>query len=292
MLGFFLSRNISYVLSYNKGKLSWYTVCFLLIFSFVYAVWDINVMRFTLAAQFFFYGAFRILIRKEKWGWLFIGLAPLMHFTFSLPLIVIVLFKIFGNRTTFYFGLYCLSFLISELNLDTIKGNLTFLPQVYQENSEAYLDEDYKEQREKQTEEKNFRGRFYQVSIKWGVAILLLLIYLKRKEWLIKEKAWYSYFSFTLLYLGIFNVMSLIPVMNRFLFTGYLFALSLFFVYFHRSSGRLQTITLRIAMPLLLFYFVVKLRIGLEFTGFYSILGNPISAIYNESDVALINFLK
>lgn len=54
IFGFFLSRNIWYVISIVNNKPRWFSILFILVFSFIYAIWDINVMRFTLAAHIFF----------------------------------------------------------------------------------------------------------------------------------------------------------------------------------------------------------------------------------------------
>lgn len=291
IFGFFFSRNIWNVLQLAKGKLKWYSVFLIVIFSFVYAVWDINVMRFTLAAHIFFYGAFTVLIKEKKWGWIFVAISPFMHFTFTLPIIVLALYKILGKRPLIYFYLYLFSFFVSEINFDTIKNNLNFLPAAYREQSQGYLSEDYKKERQQLNEEKNFRGKFYQSAIKWGTALLLVSIYFRRKK-LKDYKVWYGYLSFCLLFFSIFNILSLIPVMKRFLFLGYLFLVSFSFIYYQNYAEKKELKAVYIATPILAFYFIVKFRIGFEFTGLFTVLGGPVSAFFNEGDIPLISFLK
>jgi len=292
IMGFFLSRNIWNVINSTSVAIKYRSLFFIIPFCFVFAVWDINVLRFSVAAHIFFYGAFGVLVKKKNSAWIFVFLSMLMHFTFSLPIGVLILYKFVGNRTTIFFVLYCLSFMVSEINLGALKSNLTFLPESYREHSEGYINEDYQQERQKLTEQKNFRGKFYQPAIKWSMAILLILVFFKRKEWLVQEKTWYGYFSFVLLYFGIFNILSVIPVMHRFLFVGYLFSLSLLFIYFQHAITKADRIALKVAVPVLMFYFVVKFRIGFEFTGLFTLLGGPITALFNEGDIPLIDLLR
>lgn len=291
IFGFFLSRNIWNVLSLAKKKPMWYGVLFIVVFAFIFAVWDINVMRFTLAAQIFFYGIFNHLINKKKWGILFICIAPFMHFSFCIAIAVYYLYKLIGNFTKLYFVCFLVSFTVSELNLDVFKSQLSFLPKIYVEKSEDYINDDYKEHKDEMTENKNFRGKFYQSSLKWSVGLLLAFIYLNRKK--IKGNIRLeNLLAFTLLFIAIFNILSVIPSMNRFQFMGYLFAFALFYSYFNGVINKNEKKIIIICTPFILFYFFIKLRIGLEFTGLFTILGGPISALFSDGDIALIEFLK
>jgi hypothetical protein len=291
IFGFFLSRNIWNVLSLSKEKPMWYGVLFIVVFAFIFAVWDINVMRFSLAAQIFFYGIYNHLVNKKKWGLLFIFISPFMHFSFSIAIGIYLIYKLIGNFTKLYFVFFLVSFTISELSMDVFKNQVSFLPQNYIEKTEDYANEDYKERKNQMTENKNFRGKFYQPSLKWSVAILLSFIYLNRKK--IKGNICLeNLFAFTLLFIAVFNVLSVIPSMNRFQFMGYLFAFALFYSYFNGVLNKNEKKIIIICTPFILFYFFIKLRIGLEFTGLFTILGGPISGLFNDGDIALIEFLK
>lgn len=291
IFGFFFSRNIWNVLALGDKKPAWYGLLFIMVFSFIFAVWDINVMRFTIATHIFIYGAFKLIVQKKRAGYIFLFLSPLMHFSFFIAIPVCILYRIIGNYTKAYFMFFILSFMVSELNLSALKSQLTFLPQTYREQSSGYLNEDYKEHRESLSKNKNFRGKFYQSSLKWSVAILLAFIFFNRKK-IADKKILRNLFAFTLLFIGIFNIFSVIPSMNRFLFVGYLFAFALFYLYFNDRLTMSEKRIIYICTPLILFYFVMKLRIGLEFTGLFTVLGGPLSAAFNEGDIALIRFLK
>ncbi len=290
--GFFLSRNIWSVLNLSKQKPKWYGFLFVLVFSFVYAVWDINVMRFTIATHIFFYGAFKLLIKKNKWGYFFMSLSLLVHFSFAIALAVLLLYQILSKRfVKAYFVFFVISFFISELNFDVIKSQLNFLPESYIEKSEGYLNDDYKKMRDDKNDNKNFRGKYYQSSLKWAVGILLTSIYFNRKK--IKNNSILeNLLAFCLLFVGVFNVFSAIPSMNRFQFVSYLFALALFYTYYNAYIDEKEKKIIYFCTPLILFYFIVKFRIGFEFTGLLTLLGGPAVAIFKNNDIALIEFLK
>jgi hypothetical protein len=222
IFGFFLSRNIWTVLSLGKKKPMWYGLLFILVFSFIYAVWDINVMRFTLATHIFFYGWIKLLLHKNKWGYLFMVLAILVHFSFTIAIA------------------FCV---------------------------------------------------FYQSSLKWAVGILLTTIYVNRKK--IKDNfSSENLLAFCLMFVGIFNILSVIPSMNRFQFVSYLFAFTLFYSYFNGEINYKEKRIIYLCTPLILFYFVMKVRIGFEFIGLLTLLGGPFVALIKDGDIAMIEFLK
>lgn len=292
IFGFFLSRNIWYILSAGKNKPRWFSVLFILVFSFIYAIWDINVMRFTLAAHIFFYGVFNVIIRKKKWGYFFALISIFMHFSFIMTLVLFIIYKLIGtNFIKIYFIFFLFSFFTSELNFTVIKEQSSILPQNYIEKTDEYLNEDYKEKREELSSSKNFRGKYYQSSLKWAVGILLTFVYFKTNKQTNKY-AVKDLLGFCLLFLGVFNILSNIPSMNRFQFLSYLFAFALFYIYFNKLAQKNEITIVYLVLPLILFYFTIKLRIGLEFTGIFTLLGGPVTAFFSDNDVPLIDFLK
>ncbi len=291
IFGYFFSRNIWFILRLNTKKTNWFSVLVIFIFSFIFACWDINVMRFTLAAHIFLYGIFEQFLFNKKIGYFFILLSPLMHFTFSIVVMVVLIFKILGIHTKVFFIFFVLTTLFSEINPDVLSRQFSFLPQSYIDKSEDYLALEYIEYKKELLEEKNFRGKYYQSSLKWAVAILLSFIFFNLKK-IIKNEQIMVLFSFTLLYMAIFNLVGSLPSMNRFLFVGYLSSLTVFYFYFSDKLKTKEKMVSILCTPLLVFYFIVKLRIGLEFTGFSAIFGNPITAVFNTEDFVLIELFK
>ena len=170
---------------------------------------------------------------------------------------------------------------------------MSILPQNLIEKSDDYLNEDYKEKREELNSNKNFRGKFYQSSLKWSVGILMTFVYFKRnKKRNVNLNIEKDLLSFCLFFIGIFNILSSIPSMNRFQFVSYLFAFALFCMHFSKFTKSKDIRIIYLVLPLILFYFIMKLRIGLEFTGIFTILGGAGTAFFSDNLVPLINFLK
>jgi hypothetical protein len=291
IFGFFLSRNIWSVLSLAEKRPLWYGILFIFVFTFIFAIWDINVMRFTMAAQIFFYGVFNHFINKKKWGIIFIFISPFMHFSFIIAIFVYLIYKFFGNFTKLYFLFFLVSFTFSEFNIDFLKNRTSILPALYNSKSEDYISEDYIDYKNEKEESKNFTGKFYQSSLKWSVGLLMVLIYLNRRK-INKDVVLENLFAFALLFIAVFNILSIIPSMNRFQFVAYLFAFALFYSFFNGVLLKNEKIIIAISAPFILFYLFVKLRIGLEFTGLFTIFGGPLSAIFNDGDIALIEYFK
>lgn len=292
VFGYFLSRNIWSVLILGKNNPHWYGLLFILVFSFIYAFWDINVMRFTLAAHTFVYGVFKWIFDKNKGGLLFTILAVFFHFSFSIPVALFLIYLLLGNKfVKFYYIFFLMSFFFSELNIASLKNQTAFLPKNYIEKSDEYLNEEYKTKREELNESKNFRGKYYQLSLKWATGILLTFIFFHKKR-VEKNREMYSLLSVALLFLGVFNLLSVIPSMNRFQFLSYLFAFALFYGFFNFFKSKYALMIIYLTTPLILFYFIMKLRIGMEFTGIFTLLGGPITAFLSDNDVSLIEFFK
>lgn len=292
IFGFFYSRNIWNIISFIRPGFPRIAMLLIVVFSIIYAVWDINVLRFTIAAHMFFYGTFNNLVRKKKWPLQIAILSITMHYTMVLSCIVLLLYKILGNWPRIYFALLILSLGVSELDMKTVQGYMTFLPQNLQEDSKDYVNEDYKELREDMKEQNNFRGKYYQPALVRAIEVLLIFVFIRRNNWLVKNKVWYGLFNFILLFFSIFNILSSIPVMNRFVFLACLFALAFLAVYFVHNNHKPERNIFTAMAPLMIFYFIVKFRVGMEFTGFFTVVGNPLTALFNDGDTAFINFLK
>ena len=211
-----------------------------------------------------------------------------------IALFLFILYKLLGsNFVKIYFLLFIFSFITSELNLSVVKEQMSILPQNLIEKSDDYLNEDYKEKRDELNSNKNFRGKFYQSSLKWSVGVLMTFVYFKRnKKRNVNLNIEKDLLSFCLFFIGIFNILSSIPSMNRFQFVSYLFAFALFCMHFSKFTKSKDIRIIYLVLPLILFYFIMKLRIGLEFTGIFTLLGGAVTAFFSDNDVPLIDFLK
>jgi hypothetical protein len=292
IFGFFYSRNIDTLFKCANYSLSRFAVLFVVVFSGLYTFWDINVLRYTIAAQMFFFGVSQYLLFKKKKPLIAAALAAMMHFSFVIALAVFVLYRLLGNRQKAFFILFVVSLFVSELNFEAIRQAARILPENFQTETNEYVNEGFAETREELNQSKNFRGRNYQIALKWATAILFIYIFVTGFFRKFQQLQLYNVYCFSLLFLGVFNVLANIPVMNRFLYVGYMFAMIVFFFYFLVNKKLYDHIVFFTVLPLFLFYFIVKVRVGFEFTGFVTVFGNPFTALFSEGDLPIINYFK
>jgi len=293
IFGFFYSRNIWSILKNCKNNFSFLSWLSLLVFSLIYSIWDINVLRFSLAAHIFYFGFSRLFFDKNKLGWIYLIIAPLIHFSFYIPIIIWILYLVFGNKHKIYFILFIISIVSSDIVFKNLGSNLNIVPSAFEEKASDYTGNEFIEKKKKITLEKNFRGKYYQDSLKYAVFILLIYFYIKFKNGDINSLGvYYEWFSFILLYFAIINLFQGIPTMNRFLFLGYLFAFALFAKLFTRKFIFYKNMELKIIIiPLIVFYLLMKLRVGIEFTNILVIFGGPFLSPFFEDEILLIELL-
>jgi MFS family permease len=266
---------------------------FLVTFCFIWGIWDINVFRYTTAALMFLTGLLPYLVDKKKhYLWISV-LSIFMHFSFVLPLVVFVIFSIFGDRTNFYFFIFLIGLFISEIDLAAIRDAATILPAAFQEKTNEYANEEFVEYRDELDQEKVWYAVYYQKSLRWVTSAILIYWY-----WLYRRNRFYTkklqlLFSFSLLFYGVFLILTGIPVMKRFLFTGSLFVFALQFIYLQTAFfNRFLKLFVIISILPLLFFCVVKSRIALVFISANSIFGNPVSSILSPEWDSLLIFFK
>jgi hypothetical protein len=142
--GYFYANNIWLVLKQSVGRLSWIHCLFLLTFSFVIGFWEINGVRMWTAAHVFFYGGFIYLYLNNKKGLLIACLSILIHFSFVLPVVLLVFYELFRLNYRYLYFFYIASFFVLELNVGIIRSTLdSNLPDFLLPKVKTYLGEQY-----------------------------------------------------------------------------------------------------------------------------------------------------
>lgn len=293
IFGFFYSRNLWFLFNYAPVKFKPVIWVLFILFAIIAPVWDINVVRFTLATHIFIYGFFLLSIKRRKAGWLFFFIAVITHFSFYIPILIYSLHKITGNRIKIYFITFLFSFFISDIVFNNVSRTVAFVPSQVEQKATDYTNEDFLKKRQKANEAKNFRGKYYQLSLKLAVFFLVIVVYFKLKNGFSMYNSDSLYlFNFILLYFTVVNLLQGIPTMNRFLFVGYIIFFA-FFIILHcnQPNFKLSFWVWFISIPLFLFYFIMKLRIGLEFTNIVSIVGGPFVSLFMEDSLLLKDLL-
>ncbi|MBF6609199.1 MAG: EpsG family protein, partial [Flavobacterium sp.] len=245
-------------------------------------------------AHIFFYGVFPYVAdrnRKKLW---FAVLAIFVHFSFLLPLLVLIAYMLVGNRARILFYLFIATSLVSEVNLEVVRNSLnSVLPSFFKEKVDTYTNEVYVEHRAIKNANPSLHFVLYKKALVYGVFIFLVFIYYMGLDYARKYKYLFNLFCFSLLFLSVTNISSLVPSGGRFTTIAILFAMSV--IFFYVRSVPLKP-PFRILLPVVLMgfvlYIVVAFRAGTDTIGVMTLFGNPIQLLFVESDTAVIELIK
>ncbi len=292
-MGYFISRNIWSLVDRTVGKLDFYSILVLISFSLVIGIWDIGGVRWNVAAVMFVYAALQYLVYGKTSALWIAACTIFVHWSFVIALVVLLVYVIAGNRSIIYFGLFLVSIIVADLNLDFIRSLFeAYAPAALQESRGSYLDEYYIEYlvEDATTAAWYFFGG--TIALKWYLFAFAILFY----TWGMKEIKEHSeqvkLFNFSLLYFGVFNLLSVIPSVMRFIEGGLLLLLAFLFYNIERMKGPLLLVLRTTGIPLLLVYIVIRMRFGFDYIGTWSILGSPIFIFFAENKTPLIDIVK
>jgi len=296
IFGFFLSRNIWYILERLEGKLKWVTVLLLVSFFLLNPIWNLNGFRMWTATHIFLYGLFPFIFEQKYKSLLFCAASILVHFSFIVPVGVLALYLVFGNRMAIYFVFFLATFFISEIDLEAFNLLVeNYAPEALQEQTAPYRNEEYVENiRQEASPDLNWYVIWYGKAITWSIMGFLTVLFFFCRSILKENESWVRLFSFTLLFYGFANILSSLPSGGRFVTVTNLSALALIIPYIqNRDYSQTMSRFVKAATPALLLYIIVAARIGLYSLSATSILGNPIIAFFFLGEnISLNDFMK
>jgi hypothetical protein len=295
LFGFFLSRNLWYVMERLEGKLLPVTIILLSCLFLINPIWNINGIRMWLAVHIFIYGLLPYLFEEKK-GLLIVSCASvLVHFSLILPLSVLLVYMLGGNRLTIYYGFFISTFFISEIDLSIVNNFMdSYAPEALRENTASYRGESYVEGFRTEESDGNWYSLWYGSALKWSVMGFLTLFYFRSRTLFDENRYMLNLFCFILLFYGIANLVSSLPSGGRFIVLANFGAVALItlFLQNHAQEKMMRMYTWAVT-PALLLYIIVSVRIGFLSTGATSILGNPIIAYFSwGEDFSLEQFLR
>jgi hypothetical protein len=298
IFGFFFSRNIWYLLERLNGPIKGFTILFLVAFILVNPFWNINGFRFYTAAQIFIYGLLPFLYEGKKKGLLLSAFSLLVHFSFVVPVLVLLIYAVFRNRTVIYFILFIGSTITSEINL---KGFNSFVearaPKALSERTSSYRSEryvkDFRTGGNIYFEQSSWHAVYYQKALNWVLTAFIIYLFFKRKQLSFINKGLLNAFAFILLITSVANILSSLPSGGRYLTVANLAALSLIAFYTHEKYQNLFVKRLKfLLVPAMLLFIVVSLRMGFYSLSLNTFIGNPIVAMIADYNFPLNDFIK
>lgn len=294
VFGYFYSRNLGFVIKRLDIQSSTYIYILLLCFALVAPIWLINGFRFWTATHIFFYSAFLYIVEKRKLYIILLCSTIFVHFSFIVPVFSFLLYIVLGDRPKLFFYAMLISLFVTQLNIEFLTNIInTYLPSTFAERSSGYVDEDKIEKIANTVDTRNLYAVLYLSVLKWIVIAYLVYIYSKGVKLFKNDKALYSLFSFVLYFYAVSNVLTAIPSGGRFTRLANLFALAFVIIYLSNVlNDRGFKKLFNFSIPLLLVFLITTIRIGLSSIGVVTIAGNPLTALFVPSDVALIDLIK
>jgi hypothetical protein len=288
VFGYFYVNNIWLVLKESKEKLTWLPILLLLTYSFVFGFWTITGVRMNTAAHVFFYGGFLYLYHNKKKGLLIALSSILFHFSFALPVALLIIYSLVRLNYRFLYFFYLASFFVAELNIDFIRNSLeASLPDFLQPRVVSYLNEEYIEDIAESSVQSNWYIAYFQKFLSYFTLIFFSVIFLKADL----TKQIKKLLGFSLLFLAVANIVSLLPSGGRFLNVAFLFSMACCFIIVLQSKRVIVLKTTKLLSPLLLLFCIISVRSSFDFFNITT-LTNPIVVMFTDINVPLIDFIK
>jgi hypothetical protein len=264
--------------------LKFITIILFACYFLVIPIWNINGFRFWTASHIFLYGILPYLFEGKKKGIYVAVSSILVHFSFIVPVALLFVYILAGDRLAIYFTFFLATFFFSQINLAAFNNIIeSYAPKIVQERTSSYRTEKKVEAfREGAADRgKVWYAVWYDKALSWAVTGFLFVLFLKGRGFFVKHKDWLRLFSFTLLFCGAVNLLSSIPSGGRYGSIALLLALALITLYIqNREQEVVMERFVWAAIPALLLFILVSIRMGLYTISATAILGNPVIAYF------------
>lgn len=288
VFGYFYANNIWLVLNQSKGKLHWEQYLVIAAFSLVIGFWNINGVRMWTAAHIFFYGGFLYLFHDKKKGLAIASTSFLFHFSFVLPVVLLLAYSLVKINYRFLYIFYIASFFVSELNIDFIKTSLeSNMPDFLLPKVKTYFNEDYLEGYEEVIVSANWYILYYKKILTYFTVLFISVVFFKTNPTAQIKKL----LGFSFLFLSVANILSLLPSGGRFLNVAFLFSSAAIFIILSNTKDVIVKRSLRVFSPLLILFCIISIRLSLDYFNITT-LTNPVIVMLTDINEPLINLIK
>lgn len=297
IFGFFYSRNIWYVLNRIPGKMGLDIFLLLCCLFLVNPIWNVNGFRFYTAMHMFIYGALPFVYENKRSSLLLAATSILMHFSYILPMAVLLLFIVVPRNVTVFFAFYVVSIFTSALNITALNQQLeAYAPEKFLERTKNYRSEERVElYREGNLNEQKgvWYAEYYLTSLAWAVRLFFVFVFYRGFKLLDKRSRLKPYYIFCLMMGIIANFMSTIPSGTRYMTLFMFFAIGFLLIFFQSQGKKLkQHSVYAVASLSTLLFIVVSFRVGVYSTSINTVVGNVISAFLVDYNISLNDLIK
>ncbi len=290
--GYFFSRNIDYLYRHVKITQRKGSMWLIIGLTFVIPLWNINGFDFWTASQLFLFGVLPLIYEKSYKRFLFIVLAPFTHFSFYLIIGLSMIFLIVRSFKSGIIYVYIGSFFLFGVSASQFSDIASqYLPEIIFRRAEIYLNADLENQS---------GGTIVgMVTFVYTVAINLVFFttYKKNKEFIEQDHNLNRFFLYTFYIIGVFNILSVIPSVGRFVMVGQWMLLSALFLLMNkREFGNYKLLgrnISKVSFIFILFWTISVMRYLFPILGIGSILSGPFWVDnFVDQDYVVGNILK
>lgn len=293
VFGFFYAQNLWIIFNSITAKVGLLLFLFMTAFALVNPIWNINGVRMWTAAQIFLYGNLRYFLQNDRKGLIWSASSILVHFSFIFPVAILTAYFFLPKKDYLLFAFYIITSFFIEIRLTQAREFLYILPYIFQPRVESYTNEVYAynigEAVIRSTWHVVWAGKFST----WITYAWIVAVYIRRNYWTKLFPAFHQIFMFALLMGGFANIAAQVPSGGRFVTV----ANGLFYALLVALLGQ-RNLNLRIkwlkqfTIPILAFVVIFKIRLGLDYTGTLTFVGNLLIAPFIKDQTPLIEFIK
>jgi len=293
VFGYFYAQNIWIILNNISGKKSIIVWIYILLFILIIPLWYINGVRMYTAAQIFIYGVFLYLLGNNRKGLIWSSASLLFHFSFLLPVAILFLYSILPRKLPIYFLFFIVTAFIAEIDLFTIRNYLSFLPDIFQPRVIAYTNSDYAIGVNEAYKDTVWYVRYAEPALRLTIYSLLSVLVVSRSKIFSKDPLLFSLICFALFFYGWSNLAAHMPSGARFQTVANFLSVAALLLFFIKYKSSIALKLLRfISLPVILYYCIVSIRIGFDFIGLSTFIGNPFTAFLFEDKIPIIEIIK
>jgi nitrogen fixation-related uncharacterized protein len=287
--GYFFSRNIAYMYEHSTGDLKKGYIWLTLSVTFVIPIWNMNGFDFWTASLVFIYVMLPVIYEKKYSRIVFLVFCPLIHFSFYFMIAISLMFFLIKSFEKIIVVVFILSFFITGVDNSQFDFLLGYFPDIITERTEVYIN----------SSKSNTGGnilRFANLIYSLGLYYVFYKSYTTNKSYIDSKGNLKQMYLFVFYIIAVFNVLSLIPSVGRFLLIGQTFLfITLFFILNNKDFENYHKLYLdikKIRIILILYWTLLIFRYLFPIVGIGSILSNPfLVQFFIDDDYVIGNIL-
>ena len=297
VLGFFISRNLWYLLEHMPKHDKYFYTLWLFVFFLEVPIWKIGGARMATAFHIFIYGIYPYIIENKKNKIYWCILAFFVHFSFLYISILTIIYVLIPKRyktrsivVTSALVLFIGSLFIKELDFGFARDFVQSIsPESYEERINLYLTEEAKERSLEGTAQRNFVLNFSSELLRWMVNILTIALFFPLRKYLPNKN---NMLVYILLIGSVANIMSLASGGGRFLHLFNMLFVAMLVIYISNipKATFAYNMTSNLSWGLLITV-VYGIRAGLDYYSF-TMFSDFFTLLFIESNVPIMNFIK